>query len=261
MIRYAAVSQTILNYLNACTVKPDATQIGQLETFWQALVTAGIQNEFDALYLLGGASSDADACLNLINPSNFPLTVIGAGGSFTVAGYAGDGLASVLDSGFDPRVEKFNNRLFQQNDAMFGLYPSANVQNAGSDAGNTNTTIITRNTSNGFTARLSANGAITVASAVTDSKACFTMLRTGSNALAAYRNGTALFASPTNPSTADTGTNETFWLGGRDLGTGPTYTTRRIFAWFWGRGSNMDTTKSGALATALATYGAARGAL
>lgn len=82
------------------SVAPDAARAGLIDATVRALKAAGVWARLELLYLL--AAHDAQAArVNWVQPG-FALSVAGAPAFTADRGYAGDGSAAHLDTGFNP---------------------------------------------------------------------------------------------------------------------------------------------------------------
>ncbi|MBN9018713.1 MAG: hypothetical protein J0H11_14970 [Rhizobiales bacterium] len=113
------------------TTKPVAARAGLIDNLIKALKAAGVWSQLDALYVMAAADAQA-AKLNWIT-GTYDLTAVSAP-TFTVdRGYAGDGAASYLDTGFNPITAP--SPKFTQNSGSLILWSRTNLPNGADNSG------------------------------------------------------------------------------------------------------------------------------
>ena len=170
----------------------DSTHQGYYTTLICGLVTDGIWNKLDVLYVFA-TSSSSNALLNLISTS-YTAT---ANGSPTFTAYAGftgsNGSTTVnLDTGFTPSTAGGN---YTQNSASYSVWSAANTSSAlspmGVQSGSTSD-LFPRYSSDGNTyMRINDSGASGgVATATANGQ--YIAVRSGASTQAGYKNGSSV---------------------------------------------------------------------
>lgn len=243
---YAAES---LTYFAAMSVQPDSTRKGQLNTLIAALKTAGVWTKLDALYIM--AAHDAQAArVNAIDPASV-ATVSGAQVFTADRGYAGDGTASYINTGFNPTTAV--SPKYTRDDAHMGLWTNTAVTSSGGDMGITAYAIVAPNVFGN--ARWYANlNAVISASNSPAATGHYVWTRRASNACEYYRNGVSM---TTSAGASGNPVNAKFFLNASnssttDTATPANFSANREAAAHWG--SKLTTAENLALYNAMNTY-------
>ena len=97
--RPAYTAQALALFARMST-EPDTTRKGVINTLISSLISAGVWDKLDALYLL--AAHDAQAARLNWKSTSFNCTAVNSPTFTTDRGYAGDGSTSYLDTGYAP---------------------------------------------------------------------------------------------------------------------------------------------------------------
>jgi len=183
------------------TTPPSLARMILINNLIGALITAGVWAKLDTLYLFAAADSQA-ARQNWIQ-NLYNCTAVSSPTFTTDRGYAGDGAASHVDSGFNPSTA--STPKFARNSAYFGFWSRTSGTQTVSAAGAfvaDGITRLTRNTSNDSSGRINQSAALaSVGSVVTDGSGLFGIARSGASVNRLSRNGANL-TTGTDASTA-----------------------------------------------------------
>lgn len=232
------------------SVAPDGTRIGTIDTLIRALKAAGVWSKLDVLYLT--AAHDAQAArLNWISTS-YNLTAISSPTFTTDRGYAGDGAASYLDTGYSPSTAAL-----PVNTAGFGFWCRTNSGGSPSNGCRTGPGTSPglygspRFTGDVFNGRINQSTAGLSIAGATTAVGLTTFDRDTAASTTVYRNGVAMGTS------TDAATNRpipSFFLGARNNnGAAEAFDNRQYAALYIAK----DTLPAGqqvALYNALAAY-------
>ncbi|RWL19735.1 MAG: hypothetical protein EOR57_14170 [Mesorhizobium sp.] len=174
------------------TTPPTAARKVLINSFIVSLKSAGVWTKLDALWIM--AAADSQAARQNWKVDLYNLTAVSSPTFTTDRGFAGDGSASHLTTGFTPSTAGGQ---FALNSSHLGVWSRTNAQTAGvaigarTAAGSHQSLIIIRSASDLEVHRLNqdANGA---SSASTDSSGDFIARRSGAAATALLRNGTSI---------------------------------------------------------------------
>lgn len=227
------------------TTAPSAARVSQIATLIAGLQNAGIWSKTRGLWVLAAADAQA-ASLNWISSAN-TLTPV-ASPTFTAdRGYAGDGVASYLDTGLAPvSAEKNSNYMM--------VWTRTDVNASQVDFGNARTRIISRSAGN-----LNTNNCATTSDtvAVANSIGMTVISRGNGTGYSRFRNGVDL-TDATQASLAPSTIN--LYIGARNsAGTADTFSTRQIAAAAYGNQA-LNSTEQAAYYSLMNTYMTAVGA-
>ena len=228
------------------TTAPDAARLAAIDAAVRALKAAGVWTKLAGLYLL--AARDAQAArLNWVQDA-YNLSLVGAP-AFTVdRGYAGDGTATYLDTGWAAN-------LGAQDSLCFGIWDLTNAQGSAVAGLTTAGTlqIAPRTAANTLQAKVNGATALAGPATVTDGSGLSTANRSGPNDVQLYKNGVLAASSAANASGAP-GT-ATLALGRANTSV---YSNHQFAACVIA--ASLTATEQAALYAALAGYMAAVGA-
>jgi hypothetical protein len=182
------------------SVQPSGTRVRSIDAAVRALKAGGVWPKLAALYLI--AAHDAQAArLNWVQPA-YGLTAVNSPAFTTDRGYAGDGTAAYLDTGWSPS-------LGAQDSLCFGVWDRTGAQSTAGVAGTSaapSVLLLVRSATDTAAVRVNQGAAsASGAGSVTDGSGLTVANRSGASAVQIYRNGALLLsASPasTAPSTA-----------------------------------------------------------
>lgn len=227
-VRILPQSQSIFN---AATTQPTQARKIIINNLVAALLSAGIWNLLDLLYVLAAADSQI-ARLNFVSPATFTAAEVNALTFVADRGYTGDGATSRLNTAWIPSTNGVN---FIQDNASMWVWSRSTGTEAISCVGNNSGTIhcMINPRSAGNTVNLvrindATNG---TAGANTDGIGFYGVQRTSAAAKRAFRNGTQ---SGTDIAQASTGVaNLAQWICASDSSQ---FSTRQISVAAWGAG-------------------------
>jgi len=171
---------------------PTELRKSKIDTLIGALKTAGVWAKLDVLYVRAAADSQA-ARLNWV-AAQYDATAVSSPAFLADRGYTPDGVASYLDSGFNPTTAV--SPKFLLNDAHMGAWHLTDLANAGGisfDLGSTNSRI-TNNGSAATSLRVNGTAAIGVITEDYAKHKCWT--RDGAASWRYYRDGALIGADP-----------------------------------------------------------------
>lgn len=216
-----------------------------------ALISAGIWNQLDVLYVLAAADNQA-ARLNWINPSTFTALTVNAPSFAIDRGYTGDGSSSRLRTQYTPSV---NGVVFSLNNASEWVWTLTNVAETVSDIGSVTVPrvfIQSRTSSNLVSADINNAGSAFISAANSSSIGLFGIQRRSSTDRRDWKNGVQL-ASDAQVSTAVA--NQEQWVCGANSGQ---FSTKQIAAAAWGASlSGLEATFYNCLLPYMQSVGAA----
>lgn len=217
-------------FFAAMSVQPNATRKALINTYFDALITAGIWDHLDILYLLAAHDSQA-AKLNAKNPAVFTLVNVGGGPTFTAdRGFTGNGTTQALSTGFTPSTDGVN---FTQNDCSLWGWSLNSVNENAAFIGDTSDpgSYITCNPSIANMDGKLCDGTVR-ASGPPAGDGFFGSRRTTSTQRNFYRNGTVIVGF----SQASTGLpSQAQWICG---GNSTDFSTRQMAIAAWGASLN-----------------------
>lgn len=228
------------------SVPPPPERVRAIDRLAHALREAGIWAKLAALHVM--AAHDAQAGrLNWVG-SGYALAPVGGPGFTPDRGYAGDGAASYLDTGWAPSMGA-------QDSLCFGIWyqtsavSSSSIAGAAAPGGGSGVKLAPRVTSasNGFAAAANMTDWIVFGPAPADT-GLFLVNRSSATGTQGYHNGVML-GSTAAPS--ETPTSRTLHLGRSNIDT-PFYNGARMAAAVIGR--SLDSVEQAALHAALAAY-------
>lgn len=235
------------------TTPPTDARKALIDNLVGSLKTAGVFAKLDALYVMAAADSQA-ARQNWI-ADQYNLTAVSSPTFTADRGYAGDGAASNLGTGFNPATAV--SPKYAQNSASVGVWSRTNLALASAfDLGSTVSTsnpvrLNSRSTSADTLRGCVNNGAVANFGASGSSVGLIALSRTASNLITGYRNGASL---GTDSATAFSPDSSPIQL----LSSAGGFSTRQLSAAHIGAG--LDATENLALYNALNTYLQAVGA-
>lgn len=230
---------------------PTVARMAIDDTLVKALKAAGVWPKLDVLYVLAAADSQA-ARLNW-KSSSFTATPVNSPTFTADRGYQGDGVSSYLDSGFNPTTA---GGLFSQDSGHISIWSRSSEQTTVADAGNSNSLINARESTDQTPLRINAAATIrTPLASVTDGKGHFVASRTSSSSSRAYRNGSPLTAEQASVSSSVDSNSIRFC--GRSATV--QYSTRQLALGSIGAG--LSAADVAAMFTAVQAYMQAAGAL
>ncbi len=116
-------------YIAAMTTPPTAARAQLINNFFNSLITNGVYNYLDGLWLLKASSAQA-AWINAVNPSQI-ASVVGTPTFTTDGGYSNWSAGNYIDSG----IAMSSASKYLQNDAHIGVWCATNVLQNQSDVG------------------------------------------------------------------------------------------------------------------------------
>jgi hypothetical protein len=232
------------------TSQPDGTRKGLINALISSLISGGMWSKLDMLHVTAAHDEQA-ACRNWVADA-YNLTAVSSPTFTTDRGFASDGAASYLDTGFQPGVSAGSKAL--QDDNHFGLWIRNNVSGSGIDAGSTNHTINANNAGN-LSARNMAGTSDTVALSVNTSVGHTVHSRSASATYSRYKDGLSL-GDATRTSASPNALN--LFLCCRNASGASAFSTREIAVAH--AGSALSAGEVSSLRTALNTYLTAIGA-
>jgi hypothetical protein len=191
-----------------------------------ALLSAGIWNQLDVLYVLAAADNQA-ARLNWINPSTFMALPVNAPTFTTDRGYTGDGSSSRLRTQYTPSVNGMN---LTQNNASAWAWVLTDIASSTDDVGSQTAPRIlvqSKNTTNSLVGDINSGTAYStpIGTAIGFSGT----QRRASNDRRLWKNGAQASGVDTTASTAVA--NQEQWICG---GNSTSFSTRQISSAAWG---------------------------
>jgi len=255
---YSFVNAEAAALVARATGQPSNARKALLDTVYTTIKAIGLA-KFDAFYMM--AAHDSQFARQNWIEDQYNLTPVAAP-TFTVdRGYQGDGSSSYLATGFSPSTAP--SPKFTQNSGSLGVWSRANSTSLVSvEIGNSNSVILSRNTSDQSLYRVNNDGTAsgTPASTVTDSRGYFSALRAAAGQERLRRNTVSLNVSA-NASTPIS--NSPFIIGGRNTNFAGGYalgnaSARQLAMAFIG--ANLTDGESDALYAAVNTYLTAIGA-
>lgn len=241
------------------TTQPTNARKALIDTLVGLLKAAGVWTKLQAFYIM--AAFDAQSARQNWIADQYNLIPV-ASPTFTVdRGYQGDGVSSYLQTGLNPNTAP--SPKFTRDSASLGMWCRTNLTNAGAvELGNSNSVILSRNTSDQALYRVNNDGTAsgTPASAVPDSRGYFAALRGASGQERLRRNTVALNTSA-NASTPVA--NSPFIICGRNTNFAAGYSlgnpsARQLSMAFFG--ANLTDGESDAFYAAVNNYLTAIGA-
>lgn len=240
----ASYSAEALAFFARLATQPSAGRKTLYSSLIGSLVDAGVWAKLDALYLF--AATDQATALTNLKSANYTATVSPTPPSFIAdAGITGDGVASYLNSNFNPTTATSPH--YTQDDACAFAWSYTSDNNSGPIFGllgpGFRTYLLPRVSNNAF-ARINVNGGVSIVH--TDGRGLYTGSRVSSNSQAGYRN----FTPGTPTSAASMGL----------LNTPLAFLTNGNVEWFngvilaGGFGEALDGDEVAILYNALATY-------
>ena len=187
---FCATYQTVYDSL---TTKPSAAIAAAQNTMVCGLVANGVWAKFDIFYLFAQTTNgDGEALVNWKLPGSFNATAVNAPTFTALEGFTGDGLASYINTNWDPSNNGVNYAL---NNAMYCVYVRNNIQDdgylVGTEGGSTSRTILrARNSGDIAQGYINANGAATYV-ANTEARGLWSMNRSGAIAFEMFQNKTS----------------------------------------------------------------------
>jgi len=239
------------------TTPPTVQRKGLINALIKTLKTAGIWSKLDALYLTAAADSQAARRNWLADQYN--LTAVSSPSFVADRGYAGDGSASYLSTGFTPSTA--TSPKFSQNSATLGVWSRTDVAADVCDIGarvsiSQDSTAFIRNAGNQFLARLNAASVGGLGPVNLISSGMFAAIRPDAANLIAYVNGSSIGAGAVASVAAS---SLPLFLAARNEGGTPnSFSSRQYAAAFIGSG--LSGPEIANLYSALNTYMAAIGA-
>lgn len=233
------------------TTPPTGARKAQINTCIKALKAAGVWSKLDALYLF--AAADAQAARQNWIADLYNATAVSSPTFTTDRGYAGDGVASYVDSNFNP--SSASSPKFVQNSAFFAAWSRTAAASATTSAGHFDgtkgTTLNPRNT-NAIVSRVNQASSFTTGATITDGSGLTSLSRTGASAVRIDKNGVKV--------ADDTNASSTVANGNLKAGTigNSTFSTTQFAA--MAIGSQLSEAEDLALYNALNTYLQAVGA-
>lgn len=240
-------------YFAQLTVQPSTDFKSAVNTLVLQLKSDGNFTKLDRLWI-HAVEIQQHARVSIVNPSS---TQISEGNSPTWTanqGYTGDGLTMHLKSNYVPSVDTVN---YVLNSGSIGFYSRTNAQLTAVDMGGNGPTnasyVITKFSDGNCYVKLN-NTQITFTSvANSDSRGLFSSVRTASNALLIYRNGSVIKTDTTASSSLPT--KEIYMLGNNNDGTFQLPSTRQNAFSYIGSGSITQSTFYTALQAFATTIG------
>lgn len=177
------------------TVQPNDQRKTLINSLIVGLKDGGLWSKLDLLYLM--AAHDAQAGRLNWKSADFTLQTVNAP-AFTVdRGFTGDGSSAYLNTEWAP----INGTQFQQDSASIGVWvnetgPVTQGDDGRLAAGNGNTFILTRSTSNQLRGRANQPGTNNVSGSVENRRGFSVLTRRNSGGIAGYRDGTLLGTAP-----------------------------------------------------------------
>ncbi|MCX5516250.1 hypothetical protein C3941_19865 [Kaistia algarum] len=238
-VRYQPETRALIARM---TTAPTRQRARLLDALIVSMKAAGVWTKLDALYLLAAADSQA-ARLNIVQNA-YNLSAVSSPTFVADRGYTGDGVASYLDTGFNPTTAP--SPKFTLNSAHLAIWSRTNlISGTLFDAGNGNARINAgSNALNTMRAGLN-DATLNNYGAVGVSTGHFALNRSASGALQGYRNGGSL-ASQTTASTALSNANILL------LTNQTSYSTRQLPAAHFGQ--SLTATEIAAIYAALNVY-------
>lgn len=231
--------------------RPDATRRGLISSLVTALKLAGVWALLDGLYLLAAADAGAARC-NLIAP-RYDLAEV-SGPSFTAdRGYAGDGAASYLDTGFNPSSATAPN--YKQDSAHIGIWSRTNLSTTTLfDVGSVTGNLIRFNAFQGTGLRGNIDvGTLATYGTISSSLGHFVLNRSDAGTMQAYQAGSSI--GTVSAASSGTPAADLTLLAAPGAAT---FSTRQLAAAHYG--ASLSATQVAALQAALQTYMTAVGA-
>lgn len=213
-------------WIAACAIRPAPARIQLVNTLINRLLTAGIWQRLDLLYLLAAADTQC-SLINIRNPGAFTAVPVNAPVFTADRGWAGDGATSYLRTQYTPSTNGAN---FALDDASLWLWGVQDVQDASSDignAGNPRASVQFRSTTNTMGLRVNDNSADAVSNTIGNGFAGGQ--RRGSADKRRWLNGSQLGATLTTASTGLPSLEQ--WICGVNNAG---FSTRQIGAAAWG---------------------------
>ncbi len=241
------------------TVAPSEARVALIDGLVRALKDAGVWAKLDLLYLL--AAHDAQAArLNWVS-SGFALSAVGAPVFTTDRGYAGDGAAAYLDTGWSPRTQAL---AYALNSGSMGCWLNGGTDSADNAAvamGVSMTPgaiVVPRGSAGQMRGRLNASATVSATGGLGTTRLGFTALsRTDGATTGFYRDGAL---DSVIASTATLLPANSVFLGGADAsGVLGTPVDNRFAAAFAGAG--LSAGEMATLFAALSAYLAGVGAI
>lgn len=188
------------------TTPPTVERKGVINTLIVALKTEGVWSKLDLLYVL--AAADAQAARRNWKQDLYNATAVSGPVFTTDRGYAGDGTASYLDSGFQLGVSPGASA---QNSSYLMSWTRTDLNSSGVDVGANNNSIAPRSAGS-FSGRCMNNTVLGVV--VASSAGMSSAARSGASDWRHSRNGALL---QNNSQTSTTPTGFSLFVGGRNL--------------------------------------------
>jgi len=122
-------------YITGLATKLSTTQKGLIDTFIKSLYSgfgiSSLSEAFDAMYYLGNETSES-SLRNLVK-RQFDATTVGNPTFTQYEGFKGDGLASYIDTNFNPSSDSVH---YVLDDALIGVYSGTENTTGACDIGN-----------------------------------------------------------------------------------------------------------------------------
>lgn len=244
---WSALDPDTQKIIDAMTNKPNASRQTLINNVVVYLKSTNSWEPITNLYITSSHHTQAsrlnwrNPALNILVPINSPTFVVDRG-------WNGDGITSVLDSGFVPSGAMARDNCHQ------GVWCLSNTQSTSFDIGNAVCGIISRDASGKLRTR--ARSGSTSSDIVPTSVGHSLWSRTGVNSYVTAKNGIVLGSTKTDASTATVGSS--LWVCGKNDST-LGYSNRQIAAAHWG--ASLSLTQIGNIYQAINTYLLAIGAI
>jgi len=182
------LDQATVAYLDAMTSpQTDQAAVRDLDRFVRRLKEGGAWDKLDLLYRLYGHDDQATR-LNLIAPAGYALTKVNSPLFTAWGGWADNGGAGYLDSGFN--ISSAVGRKYAQDDAGFGVGVLSTGKSGNACAGaGANALVIACTVSDVLRFRINQTANRDFAGMVSTPKGVTGVDRTGANSVQAYRAG------------------------------------------------------------------------
>ena len=210
----------------AMTTPPTTARKILINTAISSLLTAGIWNNLDVLYVLAAANAQA-SLLNWVAPTGFVAAGVNSPAFVADQGYTGNGSTSYVRSNFTLSTQAVK---LTQNNASVWVWSRTSGQEAAGAIGNASsprTFITPRNASNNMICGIN-NGSASLTISNTDGSGLLGSSRSNATTQNAWRNGASIGSGAVGSSTLAT---DEQWIGAANA-TG--FGTRQIAMAAWG---------------------------
>ena len=222
--------------------QPSALWTYALNNLIRQLIIDGNWQLLDRMWIFA-TDVQQHAKVSIVNPKSTQITEVPNGGTLTWTkdvGYSGDGVASYLNSNYNPGIQGVN---FTLNSCSFGSYrltytaPSSTyfVDMGGFDATNNLMTFIAAGLTTGQSYAVNESNVLSYATTATTGSGFWAAVRTSGSAMAIYKNGVSQ-ATSVNASNGIPNVNQ-FILAFNNNGTAAAFSPNQLGMAFFGSGS------------------------